>query len=125
MTRINVGMQPKQLTDKHLLAEHREIKRIPNAIKSGRVNMSGIPSDFTLGAGHVKFFYNKVGYLKERYVQLYEECVRRKFKVTSFLDSFDGISDELMGNYFPTEKDRQLIVNRINEKLNVRILQQV
>jgi hypothetical protein len=33
MTRINTGIPPKELTDKHLLAEHREIKRIPNCIK--------------------------------------------------------------------------------------------
>lgn len=28
MTRINVGIPPRALSDKHLLAEHREIKRI-------------------------------------------------------------------------------------------------
>ena len=30
MTRINCGIPPEELSDKHLLAEHREIKRIPN-----------------------------------------------------------------------------------------------
>ena len=33
MTRINAGIPPKKLTNRHLLAEHREIKRIPNVIK--------------------------------------------------------------------------------------------
>ena len=33
MTRINVGILPKELSNKHLIAEHREIKRIPNCIK--------------------------------------------------------------------------------------------
>ena len=31
MTRINVGIPPTELTDRHLLAEHREIKRIQNS----------------------------------------------------------------------------------------------
>ena len=44
MTRINVGISPTELTDKHLLAEHREIKRIPNCIARGRYNMEGIPN---------------------------------------------------------------------------------
>ena len=30
MTRINVSINVKALTDEHLLAEHREIKRLPN-----------------------------------------------------------------------------------------------
>ena len=46
MTRINVGIPPEELTDKHLLAEHREIKRIPNCIAKGKYNMDGIPKRF-------------------------------------------------------------------------------
>ena len=62
MTRINVGIPPEELTDKHLLAEHREIKRIPNCIAKGKYNMDGIPDRFKLGKGHVKFFYNMNDY---------------------------------------------------------------
>lgn len=36
MTRINVGYGVRNLTRQHLLAEHREIKRIPNMISSGK-----------------------------------------------------------------------------------------
>jgi hypothetical protein len=32
MTRINVGVHPSELSTKHLIAEHREIKRIPNNV---------------------------------------------------------------------------------------------
>ena len=60
MTRINIGVSPNELIGKHLLAEHREIKRIPNCIKKGRYKMIGIPDKFKLGTGHVKFFYNKL-----------------------------------------------------------------
>ena len=69
MTRINVGIQPVELTDQHLIAEHREIKRIPNCVAKGKYNMEGIPDKFKLGTGHVKFFYNKLLYLKFRYAK--------------------------------------------------------
>ena len=71
MTRINVGVLPKELHDKHLIAEHREIKRIPNTIRNGRFKLDGQPSEFKLGKGHVKFFYDKLMYLKNRYERLF------------------------------------------------------
>ena len=49
MTRINVGILPKELSNKHLIAEHREIKRIPNCISKGKYNMDGQPDRFKLG----------------------------------------------------------------------------
>lgn len=118
MTRINVGVDPSELNTKMLIAEHREIKRIPNVIKSGRFNMIGQPKEFTLGTGHVKFFYNKIGFLKERYIRIHEECIKRCFDVTNFINSFENIPSNLMGSYNPTQKDRELILNRISERLN-------
>ena len=63
MTRINVGIPPAELINQHLIAEHREIKRIPNCIAKGKYNMDNIPRRFKLGKGHVKFFYDKLEYL--------------------------------------------------------------
>jgi deoxyribonuclease (pyrimidine dimer) len=74
MTRINCGIPVEELHPKHLMAEHREIKRIPNCIKKGKFNMKGQPQEFTLGTGHVKFFYDKLLYLRKRYIQLYNRC---------------------------------------------------
>ena len=118
MTRINVGVKPSELTTKHLIAEHREIKRIPNCIKSGRYSMLGQPTQFKLGTGHVKFFYDKLGYLKKRYISLYDECINRGFKVTNYIDAFDGIPENLMNDYIETINDRTIIIERINERLN-------
>ena len=42
MTRINVGISPAELNDKHLIAEHREIKRIPNCVAKGKYNIISI-----------------------------------------------------------------------------------
>ncbi len=60
MTRINSGINPIQLVDPHLFAEYRELKRIPNTIKSGRAIVKDIPKQFTLGTGHVKWFYPRL-----------------------------------------------------------------
>ena len=117
MTRINVGINPADLTGKHLIAEHREIKRIPNCIAKGKYNMDGIPGRFKLGTGHVKFFYNKLKYLKKRYVMLYIECLRRGYKVQNYLDAWNNIPKELMGDYKPTKRDISIIKERINARL--------
>lgn len=62
MTRINCAIPVEYLTDEHLLAEHREIARLPwnvsEAIKSGSIKTK-VPSKFTLNSGHVLFFVNK------------------------------------------------------------------
>lgn len=116
MTRVNVGILPKELSNQLLIAELREIKRIPNCIKSGRFNLKNVPEKFTLGTGHVSFFYNKIGYLKKRYKNLYTEAISRKLNVQDFSDSFEGISEKYMNDYTETERDRNILLNRFKEK---------
>lgn len=116
MTRINVGILSTELPDKLLLAEHREITRIPNAVKSGRAIIKSIPEKFTLGQGHVKFFYNKLLYLKKRYESLYEQCVYREFNITNKLSAFDDIPIHLFNDYEETVEDRNIIIERIESK---------
>jgi len=119
MTRINSGISPSELVDKHLLAEAREIKRIPNCIRSGRYSMLDRPEEFKLGKGHVKFFYDKLLYLKNRYDLIYTECINRGFKVRYFGDSWDDLPKDLMNDYYPTDKDRSIVRCRINERLKI------
>ena len=117
MTRINCGIPPAELTDKHLLAEHRELKRIPNAVRTGKAVIKNIPQTFRLGEGHVKFFYDKMQYLRKRQQSLYEECRRRGFNVTDFREAFADIPLELWNDYRPTKNDKALIRARITERL--------
>lgn len=117
MTRINCGIPVKELHNKHLIAEHREIKRIPNCINSGRYSLIGIPDKFKLGSGHVKFFYDKLLYLKKRYELLHEECIRRGFKVQFYGNAWDNLPSNLMNDYTPTPTDVEIVRERINEKL--------
>nr|QBM02793.1 hypothetical protein [uncultured archaeon] len=117
MTRINCGILPIELTNKHLIAEHREIKRIPNCVSKGRFNLKNQPEKFTLGTGHVKFFYDKLGYLKKRYEELYVECLKRNINVQYYGNSWNDVPKEMMNDYCPTDSDRKLIRQRILEKL--------
>lgn len=117
MTRINAGIPPQDLTNKHLIAEHRELKRIPNVVSKGRYNLKTSPKEFTLGKGHVSFFYTRLGYLKQRYLELYEECRARGFNVQNYVSSWEGVPEELMGDYTPTEKAIAIVSERIRDRL--------
>ena len=116
MTRINVGIDPEELPGKLLIAEQREITRIPNAIRSGKANLNNLPDRFSLGEGHVRFFYDKLGYLRDRYIRLLEECRNRKYNVTDKTSSFDGHPEELMGEWEPAYVDRLMVETRIRSK---------
>ena len=118
MTRINVGITPAELNGRHLIAEHREIKRIPNLVNRGRYSLDNQPKSFKLGTGHVKFFYDKLLYLKRRYDALYNECRKRGFNVQNYSNAWKGSPKHLMNDYKPTERDRAIIKQRIEEKLN-------
>ena len=115
MTRINCGVPVKDLNNKHLLAEHREIKRIPNCIAKGRFSLKDQPKEFKLGPGHVKFFYDKQQYLKNRYEEIYLECLRRKFNVTYYGNSWNNLPQHLMNDYIPRKKDIKIVKKRIKE----------
>ena len=77
-----------------------------------------MPDKFTLGTGHVKFFYNKLEYLHYRYLELYDECVKRGFNVTDYSECFDDLPADLYNWYDEQPNDRAIILQRINERLN-------
>ncbi|NUJ97364.1 deoxyribonuclease [Candidatus Gracilibacteria bacterium] len=115
MTRVNL-VPVKELYDQHLLAEHREIKRIPNLIKQGKYNFVGQPKKYTLGSGHVKFFYDKMEFLRLRYSELYDECLKRGFKVQNYGENFLGLAGEFYNNYFPDDEAIEISKARLKEK---------
>jgi len=122
MTRINAAIPPANLTNKHLLAEHREIKRIPNAVAKGIAVVDNIPPQFTLGKGHVKFFYDKQEYLFQRYLQIYAECKKRGFDVQKYTRAWDPLRQTNVWNRWkPTAEARELVAERINSKLDIHV----
>tara|TARA_R110002050_G_C8609028_1_gene486315 strand:+ start:79 stop:495 length:417 start_codon:yes stop_codon:yes gene_type:complete len=118
MTRISASVKPQELCDQMLIAEHREIIRIPNTIKSGKAIVKNIPESFRLGTGHVKFFYNKLDYLRCRYFELHKECLERGFNVADFSESFNGLPKHLDNYWEETKESRYEVVERINKNLS-------
>ena len=119
MTRINL-IPVDELTDQHLLSEHREIKRIPNIILSGKYNLDWQPSEFCLGEWHVKFFYDKIHFLFSRYNDLFIECLKRWFNIENYSNSFKIIPYHLYNDYTPTQEAIELSRARIEEKIKAK-----
>ena len=122
MTRINSAINVKKLTDEHLLAEHREIKRLPGCFLKARFSgaLKKIPKYFCLGTGHVTFFLNKMKFTKERYLAIYEECIFRGFNIEYYGDNWNESFDDYhcFNDYTPTSDEYNLLVNRIVERIN-------
>ena len=120
MTRINL-INPSKLTDKHLVAEYRELPRI---FKQARPDAT-IPPYYVLGKGHVTFFYDKLEFLYRRWVDLVDEMIVRGFKpsqdyieyVCSLVDSRREKDVSLFNSYIPTKEAICLNVKRIKERL--------
>ena len=112
MTRINT-VDPKVLTDQHLLAEHRELPRIFPLARAAleRGDVSG-PERYTMGAGHVRFFYQRTAWLAVRHRALTAECERRGFRVQrGELVPIKGVE------WAPDDDDVVVNLERLREKL--------
>lgn len=121
MSRINVGIPPQNLIDQHLLAEHREIKRVTN-FYSKRLEKSkfdDIPARFSLGKGHVTFFLDKGLYTFERYCMLHQECKNRGFDVKYYGDNWNEYKEnrQHFNDYDVKGFDVELIKERIKKRI--------
>ena len=80
MTRINC-VPAEELSRQHLVAEWRELPRVfrlaANACAAGKTLRA--PDRYTLGAGHVKFFYTRLGFIGRRWQELRDEMLRRGY----------------------------------------------
>jgi deoxyribonuclease (pyrimidine dimer) len=130
MTRINL-VHPQDLADQHLFAEWREIKMIvPATLRSLNAGtaLTNIPQEYTLNQGHVKFFYNKLFWLRERFNLLTTELENRNYKFTPWNFSNDTYYEVLNQTalrqepWAPTSRcvriNVERIVLRLNEKPN-------
>lgn len=118
MTRINSAVKVRLLTDEHLLSEHREIPRICSVYKKrvdANRSFNDVPKEFTLGTGHVMFFATNGGFTLDRYIEIYNECIKRGFKVEDYRKNWDVYN--ILNNYKPTKNEYQLLLERISDRL--------
>lgn len=119
MTRINC-VPVQELSGPHLVAEYRELPRVfALAQKAAMRGTFRPPSAYTLGKGHLLFFYMRLGYLAQRHAALIQEMKRRGYR-PSFqgIDrrDFPEIPDDFWGGWDPTDEAMKLNRQRIKER---------
>lgn len=114
MVRVNL-IDPACLTDPHLVAEYDEILMLMAYIREHQ-DFEGIPDNYCLGKGHIKFFKNKIGYLKKRHELLKKEMKKRGFVARKTLDT-KGINKGMLKDWSPNPQDLQIIKKRIKQKI--------
>jgi len=124
MTRINAHIMPEDLCDEHLLAEYHEILRINDwasyrAAKQGRAMLNSIQKTFTLGKGHVTFFYDKLKFIHLRFEDLKKELLRRGVNVKIEYDDSTVLKlPWLYNDWLPCSEANIIVVERILERAN-------
>lgn len=120
MTRINSNIPVKKLSDEHLLAEHREIKRLPSCLRKAIQckSINKIPNQFTLGTGHVKFFLDKQKFIYNRYKEIYQELLNRGFNIEDYSNNWkEFINTKYFNDYIPTIEEYNLLKQRIIKRI--------
>lgn len=128
MTRINL-VPVQHLSDKHLAGEYHEITRIFNLVRNCqekvgyvRAKRDLIPATFRLGKGHVRFFYDKLGFIINRYKELFYEMelrgnnVNRELFISILKDADTDILQCWRGEWTPSKKDIALSWSRLCER---------
>ncbi len=119
MVRINL-VDPRTLSDQHLIAEYNEILMLRGYILRHPLLTTRI-SNYRLGKGHILFFKDKVLYLKKRHQLLKEEMKRRSFHPIKFF-LLVGIPKKLWKDWKPTQKEIKIIKQRILQRVKEKPL---
>lgn len=119
MTRINC-VPVQELSGPHLVAEYRELPRVFALAQRAALRGTLVqPPEYTLGKGHMLFFYTRLGYLAQRHQQLIEEMKRRGYR-PSFSgmrrEDFPDIPDAYWCDWVPTIEAMRLNRQRIEER---------
>ena len=119
MTRINC-IPVEELSGQHLVAEYRELPRVfALAQKAALRGSFSAPETYTLGQGHLLFFYTRLGYLAQRHLDLIDEMKRRGYKPTFSgirKQDFPTIPESYWNDWEPTPEAQALNRARIKAR---------
>lgn len=106
------------------MAEYRELPMVYASLsrslrtKTQDEVLRSIPKNFTLNAGHVKFFYDKLLFLNNRYYLLIDELKARGFNLDpDRVYSMVPYAPEFKKSVTFTDEDRVIIKKRIVERI--------
>lgn len=128
MTRINC-IPVAELTNQHAMAEYREIVRPFSLVRKAQENGINrlnfrkkykVLDEYTLGTGHVVFFFDKLAFLLNRYHELQDHLIEKHYNLSPVSDSelTRGLRAEWFNDYFPTEKAKEINRARIAKRLS-------
>lgn len=129
MTRINI-VSVKEISNKQLMAEYHESLRVFSYVLKSKKIPEDIPSHYCLGKGHVKFFFNKIPYLLNRYKEINKELTNRGYRLNNETFSKNLEKGKLalakypeiqVSNWVPSLEEMTVNQARIDERLG-RIL---
>jgi len=120
MTRINC-VPVQELSGPHLVAEYRELPRVFALAQkaAGRATQLVQPAHYTLGKGHLLFFYTRLGFLARRHAELIAEMKRRGYKPTFDgvrREDFPGVPEAFWCDWEPDLRALELNRQRIQER---------
>lgn len=117
MARVNIGINPRFISDQHLIAESVEITMITGQLRAHGYKIKGkIPKKFSLGTGHMTFFKDKLLYLQKRLYEVNCELLRRGFEPSTNIN-LNEFPIELRNDWNPSESESILVRLRVAERL--------
>lgn len=119
MTRVNV-VPVEFLLDEWLIAEYRELKRIPSKVVKGLYVPSKLPSSYRMGSGHEKFFIDKLRFLKRRHDSIRREMKIRYGREYDITVEVEGLPADLLNDWSPSRDDIAVNVGRLRERYHAR-----
>lgn len=127
--RINI-IPVEELADQHLRAEYNEIKFSADYYRRSKGTKLGIDKNrispvYTLSKGHGYMWYDKFGYIINRLKELCAEMKSRGYAVNYPDINTAGIDEEWnYGNYIPTKEAQRINVERIAQRIEMKIIEQ-
>lgn len=121
MTRINC-VPPSELTRQHLVAEYRELPRVFGLVRAA-IDRGETPTPapaYTLGKGHVRFFYTRLAWLARRQAALIAEMQRRGYAPAYGAPTLDDFPQEWCGDWDPPAEALRVNRARIAERVRAK-----
>lgn len=120
MTRINC-VPVSELSRQHLVAEYRELPRVFTLARAAwaRGDEPVVHERYFLGEGHVKSFYCRLRWLRERFCDLHDEMSRRGYQANlprGLGQHTSQLPEEWQGRWEPNEADMEINRARLKER---------
>lgn len=123
MTRVNMSFPPRMLADKHLVAEWKELMRMPRFALRYEKPPNDMPREFCLNKGHMKSLLPFMDYLCCRQSALGREIESRGFNANWKLaqDTWTSWMLEtpfwqVKETYVENNRDFNIVLERLKER---------